>query len=255
MNATTEDFNNPIELLHKQIAFLDDTTFKEYDIPATIPLDGDLKNTSLSISRNTQSIYLETPRALKLRIEDDESMNNYDLSEISYGIYNNTCYIYSMMNRSKKSDDSFYKKINRKLFKLNKNIYDLESDEFKAYKNGENDYYPENITDVSMPFIISLTSFINLLKYQGIDTIKVVTYLPLRYISRDKSNDDKDRNDNIQRNATDKLIRTFRRVAYQIDGLDVISLPYDVDEYLTVKLTNKDLTSENEMLDDISRSI
>ena len=160
-----------------------------------------------------------------------------------------------MMNRIKKSDDPFYKKINRKLFKLNKNIYDLESDEFKEYRNGESDYYPENITDVSMPFIVALSSFINLIKYQGIDSIKVVTYLPLRYLSRDISGKAEERNDNIQRNATDKLIRTFRRVAYQLDGVEITSLPYEADEYLTIKLTNRDLTSDNEMLDDISRSI
>ena len=255
VNSTTEEFNNPIELLQKHIGFLEDETFKEYDKKATISLDGELNNTSLSIERVTQSIYLETPHSLRFKIEDDQSMSDYDLGEISYGIYDNTCYIYSMMNRSKKSDDPFYKKINRKLFKLNKDIYKEESDEFKNYKEGSSEYYPENITDVSMPFIISLSSFINLLKYQGINDIKVVTYLPLRYLSRDISSDNEERNDTIQRNATDKLIRTFRRVAYQLDGLEIVSLPYEVDEYLTLKLTSRDLTSDNEMLDDISRSI
>lgn len=254
VNATTEEFNNPIELLNKHIAFLEDDTFKEYDVPITLPLDGDLENTSLSIRRNTQSIYLETPHAIKLKIEDDTSNNDYELGEISYGIYNNTCYVYSMMNRALKSDDPFYKKINRKLFKLNNNIFDSESDEFKEYKNNnrEGDYYPENITDVSMPFVLSLSAFINLLKEYGITDIKVVTYLPLRYLSRT----DEERNNNIQRNATDKLIRTFRRVAYQMDGVEVTSLPYELDEYLTLKLDKtKDLSSENEMLDDLSRSV
>lgn len=255
VNATTEEFNNPIELLNKHIAFLEDETFKEYDRPANILLDGELDNTSLSIKREKQSIYLETPYAMKLRIEDNESNGNYDLGEISYGIYNNTCYIYSMMNRNSKSNDPFYKKINRKLFKLNKNIYEEESDEFKSYKEGNSEYYPENISDVSMPFVLSLSSFINLLKYQGIENIKVVTYLPLRYLSRDVTGKDEERNDTIQSNATDKLIRTFRRVAYQIDGVEVTSLPYEQDEYLSLKITNRDLSSDNEMLDNLSRSI
>lgn len=254
VNATTEEFNNPIDLLKKQIAFLDDKTFNELDSSINIPLDGSLNNTNLNIKRNTQSIYMETPYNLKFKINDTNSEDFYDLGEISYGIYNNTCYIYSMMNKSKKKDTPFYKRINRKLFKLNNNILSTESNEFKEYinNNRESLYYPENITDVSMPMVYSLSIFINLIKKANIKEIKVVTYLPLRYISRT----DEERSNNIQKNTTDKLIRTFRRVAHQIDGVDITSYPYELDEYLNLSVSKeKELSSDNELIENINRKI
>ena len=61
-------------------------------------------------------------------------------------------------------EEKFKKNIARKLYKLNKGISDIESQEFKDYKEGNSDYYPENITDVSVSSVLSLYVFINLIK-------------------------------------------------------------------------------------------
>ena len=117
-------------------------------------------------------------------------------------------------------------------------------------KNNLSAYYPEgNITDVTPSFILSLNIFITLLQNKNISKIKAVPYLPIRYLSRDlaaestKEEDKKkallERNNAIQTNPTNKFIRTFRRLAIQNDSLQIETYPYELDEFLTIKLNSR----------------
>ena len=124
-------------------------------------------------------------------------------------------------NRDNKKD-KYSKIISRLLYKLNSNI--TESEEFIQYKKGVSDYYPENISDISPSFVLSLTIMMSLLQKEGITEVICVPYLKVKYLSRllvsnNANTDLQNRCDFIKKNATDKFIRTFRRVANHISGL------------------------------------
>lgn len=272
-NATTEDFRRPINYIEKYINFLRDTTLSNYNEGVLYSLDGLFSDNQLSIKNTKQSIMMESPFKVELSIINKENPNlSFILPEISYGIsYENgetICYIYSILNKENidkvldKDLLKFKKNISRKLYKLNKGISDIESSEFNDYKNGISDYYPENITDVSVSSVLSLFIFINLIK-DKVDKIKGVPYLPIRYISRENASslasteerkkELQERNYAIQTNLTEKFIRTFRRVEQYIGDISISSYPYEVDEFITCTITNKkESVLDNEVINSIN---
>lgn len=272
VNATTEDFRNPINYIEKYINYLKDNTLESYNEGMKYDLDGLFLNNQLYIKNTQQSIMMETPFKIELSIiNKDNTKLSFILPEISYGInYENgkkVCYIYSILNKEnldKVLDEDLlkYKKnISRKLYKMNKGISSIESEEFNDFKNGKSDYYPENITDVSVSSVLSLYIFINLIK-DKVDEIKGVPYLPIRYLSREyasflapteqRKKELQTRNNNIQANLTEKFIRTFRRVVQYIDDVSISSYPYEVDEYITCSVCKKKSSLCNEVMDSVN---
>lgn len=152
-----------------------------------------------------------------------------------------------------KEEEKFSKRINRGLFKLNDGVSQTE------------DYNIEgeaNIKDVSMPFIFDLNIFISLLQRKGMEEIKVVSYLPVSYLARDitattssRREEQLERNQRIQENQTNKLIRTFRRLCAQNTQLKVRSLPYEVDEFLTLSLEPRRKELDNMLIEESNKRI
>jgi len=250
VNASYKDFTDPVRFIEKRIDFLKDKTFSNYDNGVVIPLGEELLNSNLHIVNEVDSIHSETPNKMTFYLEKDG--DKYYLPSINYGISGNTCYIYSMMNKNegKNKDSKFAKDINRILYKLNDGVE--ETDEFKEYvENGREGYYPDNITDVSLPFVFASSMFLNMLNEKGIKSVEVVSFLPVRYDSRDLSStspDMEERNDRIQNNATNKLIRTFNRVLSHIDGVTVTANPFDADENMHMRIDDN-IVINNELLD------
>ena len=253
-NATTEDFRNPISFIDKEIAFLNDTTFNYLNNGISFELGSNFKDSKLEIKNESQSIMMETPYKMTFKFTKiiNDKLVSYQLPTISYGIKENDkgekeCYVYSILNSETKESNNedekeFKKKISRLLYKVNKNVHD-ESE--------------ESINDVSPSAVIALSIFMSLLKKENITIVKGVPYLPLRYLSRDIMANDlskKERNDNIQTNLTNKFIRTFNRVAYHTNGIEINSYPYEYDEYLNVKLNNINEIN-NDLLDEINKKI
>lgn len=269
INATTEDFLNPTDMLRRKIAFIKDKTLDTYEQGKTIKVNNPLIN-GIKIKKDTHSLMMETPYKITISVTNEFGIE-CPLAEISYGIENNTCYIYSIMKPKDKKDiskeeQSFQKKVNRYLFKLNEGVLEQESDEFKQYKEGTLDYYPENITDVTQSFVLATTIFFSILQNENITNIKVVPYLPIRYHSRviaahnisDETRRQEllERNNRIQENATNKLLRTIRRVDYHFgDSSQILSYPYEQDEYMTLSLTSKEDKLNNQILNEINNSI
>ncbi len=275
VNATTEDFLNPVYYIRRYREFLNDDTFSYLEDGKCIKLSGVL-NCDLEIKNQSQSVFMETPNRLEIAFvkEKDGEKISYNLPNISYGININNgekeCYIYSMLNKKDSNNDSsvnekFVKDISRKLYKLNKNVLDQESREYLDYKNGVSDYYPENISDVSPSFVMALVIFLSLLKKQGITRVKGVSYLPVRYLSRNiaannindanKMNKLKERNDLIQTNITNKFIRTIRRAVYHLDGVEIISYPYEYDEFINIRIVNDKTNTNNELLNEVMEGL
>jgi len=262
-NATTEDFLNPETLLRRNISFLKDSTFKYLNTPEIININNLIPNSKLIIKNSKNSIYNETPYQITAEITDGES--SYPLANISYGIQEEngkkTCYIYSIMRRNNIEHNPYQKKIERFLYKINANIYENESNEYKDYKEGKSTYYPENISDVTPSFVLSLNIFMSLLQKEHIEEIKAVPYLPIRYLSRSiaaniqNSEELEARNNRIQYSITNKFIRLFTRLSYHMEELNITSLPYELDEFLTLNLKTKKIKNNNSILEEISSKI
>ena len=263
VNATSEEFKNPEELLRRKIEFLKDNKLNSLNNPLEININELINNSKIIIKKEQSPISMETPNKITLSITDGN--NIYNLPNIYYGIDSNTCYIYSIQmpkdNKDSLENIKYNKKINRFLYKVNDKVKDTE--EYYQYKNNESDYYPEgNITDVTVSFVFALNIFLSILRTINIEKIKVVPYLPLRYKSREivseKSSNKEEyetRNNNIQNNLTNKFIRTFLRLVEQNPNLEILSYPYDTDEFLTLKLKEKNKEIDNMLLEEIDNSI
>lgn len=259
VNATTEDFLNPIQLVERNINFLKDQTFQNLQNGKSITLGEAFLGSKLEIKNTYQNISMETPQKLEFKLtkEEEGTTLSFQLPEISYGITQNDvgdliCYIYSILNPKETipksiAENTYRKKINRLLYKLNNHVLDAESEEYKEFKKGDSTYYPENISDVSPSAVLSLLVFIHLLEQKKINKICVVPYLPLRYLSREQTAEEKEgqqkeqlleRNHRITENTTNKFLRTFFRAQYHMKNLKITALPYEQSEFLELKIAN-----------------
>lgn len=252
VNATTEDFLKPEEMLKRRIDFLKDQTFDELKKGIDISLGPIFKGSSLHIQKEDCPISMETPYRLNFSLTRGKS--NFPLPSIYYGISDGVCYLYGIQQpkERKRFLNPFEKEMNRVLYKINEGVPPKESN---VYQNDE------NLVDVTHSFVLVLDIFTKLLKSRGIDQIKTITYLPVRYqameifaSNREKKREIQEENDRIQKNLTEKLIRTIRRLEYQDSSIEITSYPYEVDEYLTIGLKEKG-TSENRLLQEIDESM
>ena len=225
-NATKEDFNNPIAFIRLQSKFLEDDTFAEFEKPKELGNIPSLDNNILKVQRVEQSGSNETPYMLNFDIVDKDNPDNiYDLPSVRYVVDKdtNTAYIYAIQKRKGNKDTEktrtvFQKSINRKLYKLNDGILQIESKEYQEFykkrqkgENTENIDVPENVTDVTHSFLISLEATISLLKTKGINHIVVPKLLPLRQQVELRFEEEKAKR--IQENVSKKFIRTFKRLS------------------------------------------
>lgn len=264
VNATTEDFLIPERLISRYIAFLKDKTFNTLENGIEIRLNELFENRLLRVIKKTNSTSMETPYRIDVSIVEKDGDNEvtYNLPSVYYGICNDKCYIYCVMTPRKKieteQEEKLRKKINRTLYKINKDLEKLESSEYYDYKEGKSSYYPEdNISDVTNSFLFSINTFLSLLEVKKKKKVKVITYLPLRYQSREIATREKDddireelerRNDLIQANITEKIIRTFRRLSYENPDVEIENYPYEVDAFLSLNIGPTYTRMENPVL-------
>jgi len=267
VNATTEDFKNPENYLRRRISFLEDNTWKEIENEIEIPLGHFFQDSTIGVQKESCPISMETPNRIKIRLKKtvDNQEVSYNLPSIYYGIDKDTCYIYSILEPKQKkelteAEKQYQKQMNRELYKVTTKVQ--ENQEYLDYKEKKSSYYPEgNITDITHSFLLSLNVFMSLLRKNKIEKIKVVPYLPLRYASRNQMANSQTgerreellkRNDRIQENATNKLIRLFRRLAYHDKNIEITSLPYELDEYLHIQVDDKQKEIDNMILEEVS---
>ncbi len=255
-NVTDVDLVNPINYLEKRINFLSDPL---YDFDSKIVYLKDiefLNNSTIEYSINLNNPIYETPYCFSSSINREKEKNEiYELPNIYYGISDDTCYIYAIkgIEKSKKISNEYTKKIDRLLYKVNKDIdynYDLD-----------------DIKEVTPNAIVALTIFIKILKENGINKINVIDYMPIRYSAKEKTLNFKLKKmkekefsntqieqkreeflielNRIQANITDKFIRNFIRLQYQLGNIDIISYPKDVDSMMHIKINDNCFDSDN----------
>lgn len=279
VNATYEDLRNPVRFIQKYIDFNNNPLFEdEFTYASNIE---SLNDADIDVIIKREPANMETPYSFNAQINlfDNGKENNYYLPSICYGISGDICYIYSVQNSGMfASNPGFEKKIKRLLYKMNENVSSHENEYFKEYKrlekqgnNMEDEFYPENISDVSVSAILALTVFMDSLNDMGIKNIKVVPFLPIRYKNRKseyekkyqlklkqlKVDEIKELKQNleekrllIQSNLTNKFIRDFMRLKHHFNGIDILSYPMEVDEYLSININNMECHN-NKLIENI----
>lgn len=235
-NATLEDFNDPINFLKNRINFIKNNIENNYDLGYC-----DILKSNISLKIERDIIENETP--FKITIIASNENDEYTFPSVKFGISDNKVYIYAIQN----SKDNVNKKINRILYKIGEGFND--------------DYTEENLKDVTASFLVTLNFSLALLKNLGYSEIIVPSILIERWNSKAKANvlrskrtnnleELENKQLNIQENLTNKLIRTFLRLKYHYEGVDILSYPSELDNNLSIKINDMSIGCNNKLLNE-----
>ena len=147
VNANTEEFFNPEDMLRRRIAFLNDNTFSYLDDGGELVLEDFMLNSNIKLKRSVHGLVMEAPYKMEISLVNRDNISEVEcpLADVTYGISEESgekvCYVYSIMKPKDKKDISleeklYQKKVNRALYKLNDGVFEQEVEEFIAYKNG-----------------------------------------------------------------------------------------------------------------------
>lgn len=247
------DFNDVISFLRKELDFYKDRTLDKYRTETYI---SSYEGIDSYAECNINESWDETTRSMNFRLEN--SGESHTISRILYDIRSENgikvCYIYGVQNNLFNITN---KRIERKLYKLNKGI-----DNPKVHPNQ----------------LYSLILFLEILKKEGITTIKVPKNQTLSYgyhkilsnnersnfkakwpaekVRKIYSSDDEDsvskrheyeldkewfkhivdKEDTIERLKTDKLFELLRRLCLYDPSFEFVGISPNNDEILVYKL-------------------
>lgn len=248
-NATYEDFSNPIEFLQRRIDFFN--TYEDNIDYGYL----DILNGNLEININKDEIYNETPYEMNIKLVNDNEVFNFPL--IKFGISNNKLYIYAIQNRENEKNN-YTKKINRILYKAN--------DGFNELKDTPEIYGIGNLKDISVSFLVVVNICLNYFKSLGIEDVIVSSILIERWNAKrdaitkryhsneDVLNDKINEQEYIQRNLTEKLLRTFLRLKVHYEDIEVLAYPFELDSNLHLNISDMNKCN-NELLNECKNII
>lgn len=254
-NATYEDFENPEEYLKKRIAFLE-SSVRETSLETDY---SEFLSGKINLNIMKDNIHNETPYKMVIEMENDEG-EKYTFPEVKFGIYNDQVYFYAIQNNSD-NNSSYAKKINRLLFKVGEG-FDASSDNYDIYNEG-------NLKDISASFLVALNIAINYLNSLGYQKLSASSILITRWNakkvildakkSRNMINEKEeqellDKQEIIQKNLTEKFLRTFLRLVHHYSNLEVSAYPFDIDSNLHLDITGE-LISNNTLLNETARLV
>lgn len=255
-NATYDDFSESEEFLRKQIAFLKDETFSEYEEPTIIGYSETLGG-YVEVENIQETILNETPNSLKISVIEPETNERYTFPLVRYGIEDNKCYIYAVQKNKKYDEENkFKKRVNRRLFQIGEN-FDTKNDTYENYGEG-------NLKDVSASFVVASNIALGLLASKGITDIVVPSILIERWNAKETGiivkskreensqeyiDSNKEEHNKIQNNLTEKLLRTFLRIVSHNKTFNVTAYPFDIDSSLHIK-TSEELDCNNTLLNE-----
>lgn len=252
VNATYDDFLHPEEYLQRRINFLENSKEETFETDYIEDLNGKI---NFAIKKDV--ILFETPFKIELSLVNNDG-EQYTFPEIKFGIDNDTVYFYVIQNftTTNNNNNNYAKKINRLLFKIGEG-FDATKDNYELFSEG-------NLKDVTASFVVAINMAITYFHSLGYRNIKVASILPVRWNSKnliierkqimgryslDEKSNKEERLEEIQKNLTEKFIRTFLRLAYHYEGINIESLPMELDSYLHLNLEDNIYTS-NKLLQD-----
>lgn len=243
-NATTDDFNDPCNFLRNRINFMDNDVISFCDYGYCDILHG-----NLSVEVKKDIINNETPYQMIIKTTS-ENGDDFTFPKIKFSISNDFVYIYAIQNKEQENT-AFNKKINRVLYKIGEGYTE------------DNENSTESLKDVTSSFLVSLNIGVAYLYSIGYKNIIVPSFLIERWNAKCiansfkikyKSLDDASAKDifvkqeYIQQNLTNKLIRTFLRLGCHFNNIDVSSLPYEIDSCLHIYINDRKVQCNNKLL-------
>lgn len=249
-NMTAEEFQNPNEYIKKRIAFLDNTTEQRLDERFFVGNSSYIGDIEAVITK--EPIYEETPYSLKFYGVHSK------FPTIRFGIIDNIVYIYAIQNEK---DAMIDKKMNRTLYKINDGL-DTTNESYDNIRDFE------NLTGVTASTVVSATLALSFFLRNGYTNIRMPSFLPIRFNAKEITSEKKlqkvindvnfdeitkqlfEKNIEIQRNISDKFIRTFRRISYHFNNINIDSYPFDIDSYLHLTM-NENIDCNNDLLYDL----
>ena len=259
LNATPDDFDNPIEFLKRYTDFLTDRTFDDFWEGRQIDKVQTLSNSILTISKADQTEFQETPTAIRFKVQKGDVVK--ELPRIAYGISGGVAYIYGIQapDRDESAEKTpEVKKINRSRYKLN-DMNNIPVDYQESYIRQEPYAY------------LSLFTFLSMLKQAGINKVVMQSYLPERVASKEMFLKDRIEYElaheapgrkerlrelyarqgdykRIQYNITNKFLSYMARMECDIPGIEIKSTPEETNGSLIVDISKMNVTPENNLI-------
>lgn len=243
-NATIEDFNDPISFLKKRINFI------RYDfVDKRILGYSEVMKADIEVEILKDKITNEGPYQFIVRLIN-ENQSVVELPSIKFGIDGNKLYIYAIQSSKNNGDSEFMKWVNRRLYKVGIG-YDSSLD-------GD-----ESLRDITASFLYVLSVGIGYFSSIGINNIVVPSILIERWnnkkiankrkferrrINQEEFDEREEKQDYLQSNLTNKLIRTFLRLGCHFNNIAVDSFPFEVDSSLRMSIHDKEVIGNNYLL-------
>ena len=226
-------------------------------------IGGDFKGSRLLVDVVQQSGSNETPYMMNFTLEDPDGAK-CQIPSVRYAIEQGengekTGYIFAIQtpkNAEPTEEDSrLSKKMNRYFYKINDGVLRSESPEYQEYRERRSDGedmsgipYPENISDVTVSSVLSLSAALKMMTDKGITHIRVPYFCPLRFQAHARLGQEEQYR--IQDNTSNKFIRTFKRVAYHFPSVTIGEV--STDGYTDIQI-NGALETENDVLKNVQK--
>ena len=239
LNATTYDFSNIIEFIKTRKRLIqEELTMGGFIL-------GKFDNYIIQGRINKNPSNLEGPYNFHI-IMVDEFDNQFVLPSITFGIADETAYIYAVQNKKGKQSNPLAKKLDRLFRKVNK---DVDSEDV--------------IANVSPNALVSLTIFNSFLINNNITQIIAPDFMPLRYHANKiakyhrtvKEAHDKvlEKHNHDQYNITNKFMYLLMRYAHHFDNTEIY---YDENRnIMQMQLSNKQSENTDNLIYTIDKSI
>lgn len=254
LNATPDDFDNPIEFLKRYTNFLKDKTFNEFWGGKQIDKVQTLSNSTLTIIKADQTEFQETPTAIRFKVQKGDVVK--ELPRIAYGISEGVAYIYGIQapDRDESAEKTpEVKKINRSRYKLN-DMNNIPVDYQESYLRQEPYAY------------LSLFTFLSMLKQAGINKVVMQAYLPERVASKEMFLEDRIEYElaheapgrkerlrelyarqgdykRVQYNITNKFLQYMSRMECDVPGIEITATPEQTNGSLVADISKMNLTN------------
>lgn len=262
VNTLVTDFQDISGLFNRSSDFLEDKSLKEFLAPQNIGYSS-LLHSNIMVEIKKQSIVEEAPYGFNMYLSDEEENIIYKFPTIRFGISQNKAYIYAVQKESFDND----KKIERILRKVGEGL-DITRESKDPIEN------PENLYSVSPWALVALSVAIPIIKNNcNVNEFVAPYFLVNRWNSleisyqllQEKYNKDPNntsiqtvlakredqiaKQDEVQRNITDKFLRNFRRLEVHFSNINIDSFQLDMDSCLHFKVTD-DYACNNKLLNE-----
>ena len=158
VSATNFDFNSPISYIEQRAKQL------QNKVKTGTFMIGHMDNLSVTCQIKKNHSNLEGPYKMAIMLSNLSGNDEFTLPSITFGIVDNTLYLYTLQNKKEKQTSPLSKKLDRFFRKVNKDV-DME----------------DIIGKVSPNALVALTIFLSTMKKEGITKVVAPNFMPVRY--------------------------------------------------------------------------